>query len=454
MRLRSSTKAKTTPSKPRPLNPSKMKANHDPFAASGLPAEILTLPCRAHRAEKIFVVLSLYKIQFPRYASKVEHVKALFRLSAAISEGEQVALGSWLSGRSGGTTADLARAIAEARARDLKLRSRERVAESEEGSVEEESVVTCAFCKVALPVARFPGEGIHEGCEEGNEVCLRCLEKAIDAQIVKKPWELVMCVKCTGTLEEDDLKAFAGLEAFELYKIHHHPTHTSTHPSLTFCASPSCISSQLHFPSTNPSGPLMSCHACGFHTCSHHQRPYHHGLSCEEYDALPDVRMAEKISLLDAEYLERVARECGCGVWLMKDEDEDGGGCDVLTCPRCTTSLCWLCAASSKTYHSQAGLPHLGNCSHYVAPEPPKKVVKLRLTSKNIGGGKRGSGRASGIGKGGSGRVGGVGKTKSKGREMCEKRMGMDRGCKMKYEMGENGKGKWGTKRKALLHSE
>lgn len=76
---------------------------------------------------------------------------------------------------------------------------------------------------------------------------------------------------------------------------------------------------------------IFSCIACGFRVCVFHEREWHRGETCDEFDRRvkqkEEQRMQEAAS---AKAIGELTKKCpreGCG-WNI----EKNGGCDHMTC--------------------------------------------------------------------------------------------------------------------------
>ncbi|KAF6790758.1 ibr finger domain protein [Colletotrichum sojae] len=120
-------------------------------------------------------------------------------------------------------------------------------------------------------------------------------------------------------------------------------------PMFRWCLRPGCDAGQSYdtrtcetsLPECNG---LMSwtrkvwCHACNFEICYHHQTPWHHGQTCEEYDNAAESREDDRAT---NRWLADHTKRCpSCNSAVQKN-----GGCFHKDCGKCSAQFCWLCLA-------------------------------------------------------------------------------------------------------------
>lgn len=77
----------------------------------------------------------------------------------------------------------------------------------------------------------------------------------------------------------------------------------------------------------------MICEGCGAHSCYKHEVAWHTGQTCKEYD-----ESIKQSDFATADYISRETKGCpGCSIPIEKD-----GGCDHITCTKCSHEFCWL----------------------------------------------------------------------------------------------------------------
>src|SRR6201996_6648800 len=131
-------------------------------------------------------------------------------------------------------------------------------------------------------------------------------------------------------------------------------------PDFWWCLGPGCESGQIHVNGTD--GPIMRCFGCDFKTCIRHEREWHHGETCEQYDDRVDGskrrQKEKKTAAASMQLIFDTTKKCpgkGCG-WNI----EKHNGCDHMTCKceanikasklissgtKCRHEFCWQCLA-------------------------------------------------------------------------------------------------------------
>ncbi|CAE6523782.1 unnamed protein product [Rhizoctonia solani] len=105
----------------------------------------------------------------------------------------------------------------------------------------------------------------------------------------------------------------------------------------------------------------MSCYYCHSPACFTHRVPWHHGLTCEEYDLV--IRQEEEIQA-NEDYIGTHTKQCpGCRRPIEKLD-----GCDHMTCLRpggCGHQFCWLCLADYGPIWRDGNHRHNSDCKYY-----------------------------------------------------------------------------------------
>lgn len=80
----------------------------------------------------------------------------------------------------------------------------------------------------------------------------------------------------------------------------------------------------------------MLCNACGFEMCYVHQRPWHKGLTCHQFDIQTARRLRDEEAAVRA-VIQRTTRPCpNCRVNVEKVE----GTCNHMTCEFAQENFC------------------------------------------------------------------------------------------------------------------
>ncbi|CAF2742250.1 unnamed protein product [Rotaria sp. Silwood2] len=135
------------------------------------------------------------------------------------------------------------------------------------------------------------------------------------------------------------------------------------------CTYAGCDSGQIHDPGTTDQRRLV-CIKCKRTTCSFHKVPWHHGLTCDQYDQ-------SKLSIVDnltETWLQLYAKRCPQCQSLIQKKD----GCDMMSCEKCKHKFCWICLADYKLIMSVGLHRHQETCSHH----PKQKSISQTNRSK------------------------------------------------------------------------
>ena len=101
-------------------------------------------------------------------------------------------------------------------------------------------------------------------------------------------------------------------------------------------------------------GAPAACGRCNRELCIGCKVPFHTGLSCDQFQALPaEIRSKEDIELLQLASAERWRRCPACGHCVERQP----GGCNFLLC-RCKHAFCYACGVSYKNTHFTANNVH------------------------------------------------------------------------------------------------
>ncbi|KAF1990162.1 hypothetical protein K402DRAFT_325645 [Aulographum hederae CBS 113979] len=236
-------------------------------------------------------------------------------------------------------------------------------------TVEAPTTKTCTTCLDELRPFEFPLVLPTSKCKHRNQTCSICLQKWIASCLEDKGWDHITCPECTVTLEHSDVRAFASVETFQKYDTLSLRATLSANPNFHWCLSPTCTSGQL-LPSASKRT-LMRCQACSFKTCIKHQRQWHHGETCEEYDYRtgPAKKREDEKSLKIIEETTKVCpgtygvgarkgQRCG---WRIEKND----GCDHMTCSKCKSQYCWLCFADYNVIRKKGNGFHTTACKYH-----------------------------------------------------------------------------------------
>ena len=188
------------------------------YSKAGLPETIFGTSCQSHRAWKISHVLSYYKVDIRKGASKVELLSALQSFALSVSGKEEQAIKTWLQAQNV-TLAGLASAITAARdATSLKadLIDGDETKNPPTGKTKQDPHgKQCPVCVETLTVDSFPDCKITASCAHEPTFCRDCLERCVNDRIRDHPWAKVHCPECNKVASYNDVQGLASEKLFE-----------------------------------------------------------------------------------------------------------------------------------------------------------------------------------------------------------------------------------------------
>lgn len=161
------------------------------------------------------------------------------------------------------------------------------------------SACSCPLC----------GEGVSE--EDARGILPRTISKEIDAMInkVSSSKEKSTRLATNARIKTAKQNAYNWL----------------------WCPAPLCGHGQLHNPTKQP---WVKCSRCKTKICFSHQRKWHKGLACAEFDAMSNK---DEAMVKDMEEIRRTTKPCPyCRRRVQKD-----GGCNHMACTGCKKH--WMC---------------------------------------------------------------------------------------------------------------
>jgi ribosomal protein L37AE/L43A len=130
----------------------------------------------------------------------------------------------------------------------------------------------------------------------------------------------------------------------------------SAMPNFFYCLNPSCDSGHIHDEATDT--PIFRCEKCGFKSCVVHNRGWHEGVTCREYDRQSLTALNERASIAE---VNRIAKKCpNCRRLIQKR-----GGCDHMTCSVCSHEFCWVCFADYTKILENSKYRHKQTCKYH-----------------------------------------------------------------------------------------
>lgn len=183
-------------------------------------------------------------------------------------------------------------------------------------------------------------------CGHDSEFCSECVIRHVSDIVRSTQRTHVNCLHhgCTQVYSGEDIRKYDGGAALatEMEMIQSRQV-IKQMPNFQWCSRDGCPSGQLH-DDFNGTFMIMTCITCGALTCTHHQTPWHTGMTCRQYDRkLRWIRMRGKIRKMmsrmcfsntnrkvDFEKVMKKMRikrcpKCGQGVQKI-------GGCDHVSC--------------------------------------------------------------------------------------------------------------------------
>ncbi|CAB4489698.1 unnamed protein product [Rhizophagus irregularis] len=174
---------------------------------------------------------------------------------------------------------------------------------------------------------------ITSKCSHRAVVCVECVNKHIKNQSNEKQILEIPCPTkgCKKKMERHDIKNIATKQVFEAYDELAYKIAIQRIPEFRWCKAP-CGAGQIHI--GKDEAPIVICEGCGAHSCYKHEVAWHTGQTCKEYD-----ESIKQSDFATADYISRETKGCpGCSIPIEKD-----GGCDHITCTKCSHEFCWLC---------------------------------------------------------------------------------------------------------------
>ncbi|KAJ2896838.1 hypothetical protein MKZ38_005137 [Zalerion maritima] len=142
----------------------------------------------------------------------------------------------------------------------------------------------CAICADEKLNHLFPSKSLTDECIHIPNTCLECLETHIRTRMGDELWhaKVITCPECLSPLEYDEIRQYADPATFERHTTLLTNTTLFSLPNFFKCVSPGCDSGQIHDSGSN--APIVACIVCGHRACFTHKVPWHHTMSCDEYD--------------------------------------------------------------------------------------------------------------------------------------------------------------------------
>jgi len=210
----------------------------------------------------------------------------------------------------------------------LETEKREREAALERKTYE------CAICCTDYKVDQIY---IVDICS--HKFCRDCLQQYLQVKIgegtggVKR----IRCPSpsCPTELTPDEIKQLVSSEDYAKYERFNLEAVLETIPDLRWCPKPNCKNAMIG----DPRRPMMVCTnpSCKFTFCFNCKEEWHADATCEQYQQWKVENNEAEARYQD--WVKRNAKPCP----KCKAQIEKNGGCNHMTCQKCTHQFCWLC---------------------------------------------------------------------------------------------------------------
>jgi hypothetical protein len=170
----------------------------------------------------------------------------------------------------------------------------------------------CDVCYEETPLHGFPDEKIARNCNHKASTCSTCVAEAMEAQVRDGRWATMKCCACGSDMTPEEIHAVSRPETIEVYVVSQiggfdirdeyllmpssrydrfmAEKRMREHPNYRACLNAACGKGMIH--EAGDAQPRVDCPHCGSQTCFVHERPFHHGYTCEEWDG--ELRLQAK----------------------------------------------------------------------------------------------------------------------------------------------------------------
>ncbi|KAB5580861.1 hypothetical protein GE09DRAFT_1213308 [Coniochaeta sp. 2T2.1] len=209
---------------------------------------------------------------------------------------------------------------------------------------------------------------ITAGCKHKGTTCRDCLKQWIHSSLESSTWDKLKCPECPTSLTFGTVKRYASKDDFERYDTLATRAALESMPNFRWCLSPDCESGQIH----DPTCLKFTCMACKGKHCVNHNKPWHSGETCKEYDRRK--RRGRKDDKASEKMIKQTSRPCPeCKKFVHRF-----AGCNHITCV-CGHEWCYVC--SSPFLHNRQGLLY---CRHKHGCTERDPVVGMMDADGNI----------------------------------------------------------------------
>ncbi|KAM0417473.1 hypothetical protein ACHAPT_012537 [Fusarium lateritium] len=210
------------------------------------------------------------------------------------------------------------------------------------------------------------------------DVCTACLCRNIIAQLDSRGspgCDNIRCphLECGHVYTFDEVKFLVDEDTFARYDRYLLNALLSKERNFRPCLRRGCNSGHIYdeLEINDPYGSRIVCKDCSFVMCFKHQCPWHHGLSCDEYN----LRIRDDEGKETNKWIAARTKPCpNCKVRIEKD-----GGCFHMTCVSCQCQFCWECLVDwQKVVTGRKG--HRPGCAFRARGAPAPTVVDGAMT--------------------------------------------------------------------------
>ncbi|OCL11781.1 hypothetical protein AOQ84DRAFT_335379 [Glonium stellatum] len=197
-------------------------------------------------------------------------------------------------------------------------------------------------------------------CTHEVQVCKECLTVWIESEFQSKVWDQIRCPDCRSQMQYEDIRKYAPPTIFRKYDRLSTKAALETIPGFRWCTIKGCKSGQVH--DAGPEAPIFECMKCRILQCVVHNRRWHEGETCAEYDYRTDGKQKKAEEQASKKVISETTKKCpGC-----KWDIEKNYGCDHMTCTRCRHEFCWVCLAPYRPIREHGNHMHRQDCQYFL----------------------------------------------------------------------------------------
>jgi ariadne-1 len=191
--------------------------------------------------------------------------------------------------------------------------------------------------------------------------CVECWRMYIEELINRGDSESLRCMETSCSevlLDTDFIKRIVAESEFKKYLKFWVNKFIDSHPLWTFCPQPGC---EYLFKSDGSS--LLRCF-CGYTFCSKCHKEAHYPATCIEMEKWDEKCKSDSETYKWLKVNTKTCPKC-------KTSIEKNGGCNHMTCKKCSYEFCWICFGDWNKH---------GNCNAYNPDsEEAKKLEMTRM---------------------------------------------------------------------------